>query len=140
MVGSGGDHGGDLVLGETVLAGETGAAVALHEAGGGVAVAVVGGVDTDVAGGFLHDDAEDDTGLELAECRAFGVGWNLPLLNTDLGTLVDGVPDTANVLTSVAGSGHGRLVGVEDILERLPLVPGRERRGGAGVADETHFD
>lgn len=53
--------GGTAYLGETVLAGETGAAVALHEAGGEVAVGVGGGLDTDVTGALLHDDGEDDT-------------------------------------------------------------------------------
>lgn len=55
---------GDIYLGETVLAGEAGAAVALHQAGSGVAVVVVGGLDTDVAGALLHDDGEDDAGTE----------------------------------------------------------------------------
>lgn len=123
VVGAGAHHRGDLVLGETVLAGEAGAAVALHQAGSGVAVVVVGGLDTDVAGALLHDDGEDDA-----------------LLDTELGTLDDGVPDAADVLAGVTSLLHGGLVGVEDILERLPLVHGREAGGRAGVVSETHCD
>lgn len=55
----------NVYLGKTVLAGEARAAVALHQAGGGVSVVVVGGLDTDVAGALLHDDGEDDTGIVL---------------------------------------------------------------------------
>lgn len=48
-----------------MLAGEARGAVALHQAGSGVAVGVPSGLDTDVAGGLLHDDGEDDTGARL---------------------------------------------------------------------------
>lgn len=48
-----------------MLARETRAAVALHEAGSGVAVHVHGGADTNVAGAFLHDDGKDDADIRL---------------------------------------------------------------------------
>lgn len=54
MVGSGDDHGSDLVLGKAVLAGESGAAITLHEAGSSVAVGIDSGLDTDVASALLR--------------------------------------------------------------------------------------
>ena len=123
MVRAGADHGRDLGLGEPVPAGEAGAAVALHQAGGAVAVGVDGGAHADVARALLHDDAEDDA-----------------LVDADLGALEHRVPDGAHVRARVARLEHLGLVGVEDLLEGLPLVHGGKVGRGSGVGCEAHFE
>ena len=72
---------------------------------------------------LLHDDGEDHA-----------------LVNTDLGALLDGIPDAANVFASVAGGGHGRLVAVEHVFKLDPTVNGREVLPRAGVRVGSHIE
>jgi hypothetical protein len=48
--------------------------------------------------------------------------------------------DDADILAGVARLEHLGFVEVENLLERLPLIRGREFGGRPGVPLETHFD
>lgn len=110
-------------LGQAVLAGEARAAVTLHETSSAVAIGIDSGTNPHIATGLLHDHAEDDA-----------------LVDAELCALFHGVPDAANILASVAGLEHLRLVDVEDLFEGLPLVHARELGGGTGEVLETHLE
>lgn len=101
--------------------GKAGTPITLHQPRSGMTVAVEGGLHADVAGAFLHDDAEDDA-----------------LLDAELGAFEHGVPDGADVRAGVARGEHGGLVGVEDFFEGFPLAHGGEGGGGAGEGGESH--
>ena len=76
----------------------------LHQSTGRLAARIDGGSDSDVAGAFLHDYAEDHT-----------------FFHTDgLGGFVDSVVDSTDIFTAVSGLEHFGLVKVEYCVEVLP--------------------
>lgn len=133
------DHGGDGILlfvsgdswslpklaylAEIMLARVACVSTALHQsASGDVITWGVGGLNADIAVALLHDDGE-----------------NHALVDADLGALLDGVPDAADIFAAVTSSCHGRLVAVEHVLELDPFVNGREVLPWAGVPVGSHF-
>ena len=94
----------------------------LHQAACWIVVLIPGSTDTDVASAFLHDDAENDT-----------------LLHTDLGGVVNGVEDTADVLAAVASLEHSRLVDVEESDEVFPCLLARKGRGWPREGCKAHL-
>ena len=101
---------------------ESRAAFTLHEAGGPFSIIIPCGVDANVSGALLHDNAENDT-----------------LFDTELGTLEDCVPDASNILACITRATHLGLVEIENLLKGLPLAHGREARRGTLIRGETHF-
>ena len=108
------DHLEDAAAGVGRVEGDAG--VGLHDAR--VADAVVGGADADVAAGFLHDDAEDDAGVDA------GLGRDL----------LDGGLDEAHFARAVVEGHEGRVCRPQ-LLEAGPGVRVGEVRGRAAVGD-----
>ena len=102
---------------------KSGTFLRLHQPASSISIVVEWGPHANIAAAFLHDDAQ-----------------YYALLDADgLGSVLDGIEESADILGTISRFEHGWFVDLEEGGEVFPRGAGRECGGWAGEEMEGHL-